>query len=194
MDKSNFPYGEKTNFELQNIGSNSLNVLEKKKCKLILIGCNTLSCVLENNSNINIIKINECIIDEVKRKIKKGRVLVLCTKLTKKSGFFQLELNKLHLDYDVVSVKEFVNMVENNSININKIKEKLSPYLNIKYDAVILGCTHFYYLEEYIKELFMNSKIIHGFNNMEKKVKRFLKKNNLKNHSLNSGNIVVVRN
>ena len=131
-------------------------------------------------------------IEKVKRK-KYKNVLFLTTSLTNKSNYFQNECEKYQIKYKIKSCPELVEMVENNLINKDKIKDILKEEFNGNYDAIVLGCTHFYYLEKDITKLFPNAKIITGFDVLLSKIKKELKLLKLKNSRVNKSKISVYK-
>ena len=192
MDNENFPYGNKSRKEIKRIGEEAISRIIDKS-KMIILACNTLGCHFDLDVQKPLYKINECIMEDLKRKAKKGKVLFLTTFLTKRSGYFQNECDKLKIDYQILSCPRLVNMVENRSINFDEVKRILSSELNKDYSVVVLGCTHFYYLEEQIKKLFPKCKIVSGYNILEKKIKKDLRKYRYKNLSKNGPSITVMR-
>lgn len=192
MDNKNFPYGNKSRKELMGIGKVAFDSI-KEKVKMIVIACNTLSCYLDIDIDKPIYKINECIMEELKKKIKKGKVLLLTTYLTKRSNFFQDECEKNKIDYHIISCPRLVNMIENKCCTYDEVKKILSSELEENYSAIVLGCTHFYHIENHIKKLFPNAQTISGFKVLKKKVKKDLRKYKLKNSKKNGSNIKVYR-
>ena len=191
MDSKNFPYGNKSRIEIFEIGKECLKNINEK-VKLIIIACNTLSCYLNKNNDVPIIKINECIVEKIKRN-KYKNVLFLTTMLTNKSNYFQNECKKYRIKYKIKSCPELVEMVENNTINIDKIKYILNEEFNEKYNAIVLGCTHFYYLEKDVSMLFPDIDIITGFDILKKRIKKELKFSKIKNSRNNKSKITILK-
>jgi glutamate racemase len=160
---------------------------------MIIIACNTLGCHLNIDIEKPLYKVNECIVEELKKYKRKNKVLLLTTSLTKRSGYFQNECELLKINYDILSCPKLVSMVETSSFNFQEIKECLSEVIDNKYDVIVLGCTHFYYLEEYIRRIYPKAKIITGYNVLEKRIKKDLKKYQLKNNKKTGSSITVIR-
>ena len=70
----------------------------------------------------------------------------------------------------------------------------LEDEVNKNYNIIVLGCTHFYYLEEHIKRIFPKSKIVTGYDVLLKKINKDLKKHKLKNIEQHSSSITIFRN
>lgn len=151
-DSDNFPYGCKTKKELLNIGTKCLNKLIKFNPLFICIACNTMSCALNDYSfTTKTIKINEQIVKQVKRTLPFGKKLfIICTQATKDSNYFQNTLKEYVIE--IKAIPEVVTMIEQNSIDKEYIKN-IFLLSNFDYDGVILGCTHFNYLYDIIREV-----------------------------------------
>ena len=171
-DSDNFPYGNKTDKQLKEIGYNCIKQLLIYKPTTICIACNTMCCVLNDlNVNIPIIKINELIVRQVKNTLAKGsKILVICTNATKKSMFYQNALKEYNIK--VLATPELVEMVENNTINKTKVIDIICN-TSFKYEGIVLGCTHFNYLKEIISNHFKDKVyIFDGLNLLNKFLKQ----------------------
>ena len=171
-DSDNFPYGNKTDKQLKEIGYNCIKQLLIYKPTTICIACNTMCCVLNDlNVNIPIIKINELIVRQVKNTLAKGsKILVICTNATKKSMFYQNALKEYNIK--VLATPELVEMVENNTINKTKVIDIICN-TSFKYEGIVLGCTHFNYLKEIISNHFRDKVyIFDGLNLLNKFLKQ----------------------
>lgn len=192
LDHENFPYGNKSRNEIIKIGNDATEVINRK-VKLIIIACNTLSCYLDKSIGKPIFKINECIIEKILKIKKKKNVLFLTTSLTKKSNYFQEQCENYSIKYHVLACPSFVDMVENNEINYDKVKDFLKEEIDKDYNVIVLGCTHFYYLEEHIRKLFSKAKIVTGYDILKRKIKKYLKKNKLNNNQKNRSVISIIK-
>lgn len=181
-DEANVPYGEKSTEEVKDIVSNNCEYLLKNNAKMIVIACNTAT----TNSNhidleIPVVGVVEPTARQVYSLPHKSNVLLLATSVTVKSNSYQ----KILKDYNVSSVAcpEFVKIVEENLYHTNEAKEliknKLDAYKNKNIKGVILGCTHFELLKNYVQDIFPDAKIFSSSTVMVEEVKAILKKENL---------------
>ena len=178
-DNENTPYGTKTKKELYNLLLKNLSCLKRYDVKVLVIACNTLSVNLideiKDEINIPIFGVYPPI-EEVLHK----KTLLLSTERT-------AEIYK-----NIKGVKVFSSNlakdIENNIFNLSRIN--LGLYFNNvkgeKFDQIILGCTHYVFLENQIKKFF-NTKVISGNKTTAKRVKRYLFTNNRFSKCKNSG-------
>lgn len=160
-DIINMPYGTKKEEALLNCINKIINILIKMDVKLIIIACNSASSLLFRLPNIEIPLIN--IISSTSLKVisitKKKRVGLIATSITINNKEYEKILNKYGIEVISKACDEFVLFIENNFIDLNVIKEKLSYFYNKDIDVLILGCTHFNYLKKEI-ELILNNILI----------------------------------
>ena len=91
-----------------------------------------------------------------------------------------------YLENNMTGIKgsPFVPIIESDSIQTeesqNTIKEILLPYKG-KIDSIILGCTHFRAIEEDVKKVLGDIKIIDSCDSFDSVIKEYLDNNNLNN-------------
>lgn len=149
-DTLNLPYGDKSIEELYNCVKNILNYLNEKKVDMIIIACGTVSANLydrlKNEVNVPIYSVINNLPNYIEDK-KYKKTLVMATNATVNSHIF-----KRILKNDVVEVAcpKLVPIIE--SGNYDNIDNVLSEYLsNLDgVDSIILGCTHYPIIKDYI--------------------------------------------
>jgi len=158
-DTYNFPYGIKTDQEIEEIVRKNIDYLIKEGVKLIVIACNTASShsygILKT---VPIIRIIEPTIQYANKA--QGNMLVIATNSTIDTGVYKNIDNK-QIFFEKCS--EFVEIVENGLSNTamayEVVGEKLEKYIG-KVDNIVLGCTHFGLLEKVIRDIFKKINII----------------------------------
>lgn len=154
-DTKNIPYGDKNIEQLKELSSNIINFLIEKKVDLIVIACGTISSnlsdYLKQKYNIKIIDIISPVINYLNNCDYK-KIGVIATQATVNSNIF----NNINKDIKQVACPKLVPLIENN--NINELKKTFDEYLlNLNdRDLIVLGCTHYPIVEDYIKEYFNN--------------------------------------
>lgn len=164
-DSKNAPYGVKKDDEILDLCSNIVDNFIRDGAKSIVIACNTATaaCLEELNKKyeIDIYGIapplkSACDYEETKT------LVVMATQSTLNS----VKYNQKKIEYlkndglNIIDMPmpEFVIMVEKNEIsyeNVAKLLDKkLSQTLLKEIDSIILGCTHFIFLKEYIEKYF----------------------------------------
>lgn len=142
-DNKNIPYGNKSVSELISLGQNLVDFLESKNVDLIIVACGTLSSNVMNNikSHTEVIDIITPTIDYINKELKK-RVTVFATLATINSHVFK---NNLKYGCTECACPEFVLMIENNCIDKSIIDKRIKND-----DVIVLGCTHYGLIEDYI--------------------------------------------
>lgn len=154
-DTLNLPYGSKTKEELKELSVNDVEFLLNKNVDIIIIACGTVSsnCLHYLKQNYKV-PIYDIITPTIKylNESNYENVGIIATNATIDSHIFKNNLNK-----NVYEIKtpKLVPLIENNDLdNINNIlNEYLDKYLN-KLDVLVLGCTHYPIIREYINTYF----------------------------------------
>lgn len=160
-DSKNVPYGNKSIKEIHKLVLPILNTLSNLGCEVIVIACNTVSTnlieELRKEINIPLIAMEPMVKPAVKL-TKTGTIAVCATPRTLSSKRY----NKLKQYYaketKVIEpdCSDWSYMIESNTIDQQKIK-KLTKYVcNKGADVIVLGCTHYHWIEEDIKQIASN--------------------------------------
>ena len=192
-DSKNSPYGKKTNDELTNISKENVEFLINKKCKLIVVACNTATTnsinFLRKSYNLPFIGI-EPAIKPAALNTKTGKIGVLATKGTLGSSLFEKTSNIHGQNVEIIEQHGLglVELIEKGIYSGSKIdsllKEYLNPMLENNIDKLVLGCTHYPLIKESIKKIINESiNIIECSEAVALQTERVLIKSNL----INSG-------
>ena len=144
-DGENMPYGNKSFRRLQQIAFDNFKLFETLKANCVVVACNTLSTVITS-------KITELfnfkffgVYPPVYREIVSGKKSVLVA-TEKTCSFYNKEIRTMPL-------ANFATDIENNIFNLSKIDiEKYFYNFPKDCNGAILGCTHYVYLENQIKD------------------------------------------
>lgn len=176
-DNDNAPYGNVNEKRLFSMVLN--NVLSVPyKIGLIVLACNTLSVSirkdLQNATGVETIGVFPCVENEL---INANKTLLLGTPLTvskvkEYNGLVKIGLSELAIDIerkifnlDKLDLSNHFNDTSNYSINYIK---------NQKFNTVILGCTHYHFIENQIFNHFRPLKIASGnFFTVERVLKKY---------------------
>lgn len=204
-DPLHFPYGEKTKKELMNIVSSLITYLiEDLKVKLIITACGTISsnCLEDLSSlfQVPIFGIIDPASQEAVKKTKTGRVVVLATSATVKSGTFRKHIQKIDTKTIVKEEAwpEFVDAVEKGFHLTDEWRERIySQFIRFQrehFDTIIMGCTHFALITSFFQDIAGPSlKIINPALATVQEVKEYLKKSSLLNQSGLGKKRIIVR-
>lgn len=148
-DTIHLPYGEKSLEEIIEYANSVIKFLENEKVDLIVIACGTISSNKEYlTSNVPLLDI----ISPLKNKLDNyKRISVMATPLSIKTNAFK---NYINSELDLIACPKLVPIIENNTYE--KLEKVLPEYLKTakESDALILGCTHYPIIKDYIKEYF----------------------------------------
>ena len=165
-DNAHFPYGIKDKKTIIGYAKQVCAFLKKQGVKMIIFACNTLSAVAlptlrKLECDITFIGILEPGAKEVVKSISstKGRIAVIATETTINSKWYQNYIYKLAPTHqiDTASCGLMVSLVEEGYFSGNIVNAIVKKYLHFvcsqKYDALLLGCTHFSFLKNVIKKI-----------------------------------------
>lgn len=190
-DSINAPYGAKGKDKIIALSIKNTELLLEKKCKLIVVACNTATTnaisILRANYNIPIIGI-EPAIKPAALKTQTKVIGILATKGTLSSALFH---NTSNLYSNGITIIEqigegIVQLIENGELHSKEMKTLLKSYLKpmivANIDYLVLGCTHYPYLVPIlIKLLPKHVKIIDSGLAVAKQTKIILEQHELLN-------------
>lgn len=164
------PYGEKTKEQLIQLGTRIIRFFEEQGVDRIVIACGTCSCLVEEYRKVTKIPIEDVIMPTVEY-VKKHyqKVALLATPATIQSCFFENHLKESGVIVYPLACPAFVPYLEGISPTLD-LKSALTSILNLDYEAVILGCTHYPLLKEEI-ESFLGVPTIDMGEVLSKKIK-----------------------
>ena len=163
-DTSRVPYGTRGRDTIVKYARQDVAFLRQFDLKAIVIACNTVSSValdlLTEENNIPIIGTVEPACRRAMTMTQNGRVGVIGTAATMRSGAYEKYLHKKDgtLRLYTQACPLFVPLVENGRVHRGDIvietvaAEYLAPLKEAGVDTLILGCTHYPLLEEVISD------------------------------------------
>ena len=197
-DSINNPYGEKSDEELLNITSKIVDYLLERKCKIIVIACNTATtCCMKKLREKYKDTIFVGTVPAIKVAYDKDykNIILLSTTYTHNSERVKELINDYKKDnqnlYNV-SGKNLANLIEQNKQEEidNLLKELLTSYKD-KVDAIVLGCTHYPLIKDRIRKI-IDVDLIDGSIGVAKEVQKQLSNNNLLNNKKEKGTIEII--
>lgn len=195
-DSKNAPYGTKHVNEIIEHTKNACEFLISKGAKAIVVACNTAtSCaveILRKEYSIPIIGMEPAVKPAIESAENK-KVIVLATPVTLSLDKFNTLIDQLDCKERIIKIPapELVNFVEKGDISSNDIRNQILSYLhNIdlkEVGAIVLGCTHFVFLKDIIRNIIGNKiKIIDGNEGTAKHLKSVLKRNGILESNIES--------
>lgn len=179
-DSFNNPYGDKSNENVIRIVDDVVIKLIDKGCLIIVIACNTASCIcvdyLRNKyKDISFIAIEPAIKLACDNE-KSNNTLIMATKGTIDSDKFHILYDKYNNDnFYLLSCSGLANLIENSDMDeIDKyLFENISCYKD-KVSSVVLGCTHYPLIKDSIKKFLGDVNFYDGSIGVAKQLKRVI--------------------
>jgi len=153
-DTEHLPYGEKSEEAIQYFSKKITQFLLKKKCKAIVMACNSASSVASDvvnitAKNIPVFNVIDPVSIAVASNCKNCKIGVIGTKATIESGIYSRKIKKNCPTANVVALATplLVPMIEEGFINEDMSQKIIANYLSNKLlaniDSIILACTHY---------------------------------------------------
>ena len=193
-DQKNFPYGNKSKKQLEQIIKRSIELLEKKfSPELIVIGSNTPTIMLDI-TNERIIGVNPPI-KEAAKKSKTKNIAILATETVVKSKKLSEYIKNCKLSREIkihkINASNLIQIVKTGKFNENKkyckkiIKNSLNDiFLKNNIDIVTLSSTHLPFLTSILKLEFPNIQFIDPADNIARKISKKIKTRQSNRNSL----------
>jgi glutamate racemase len=163
-DTSNVPYGTKSKEEVRKFILNAVEFIVKQGVKAIVIACNTATSVaieeVRANYSIPIIGMEPAVKPAVEsnKEIDK-RVLITATALTLKEEKLHNLIAKVDNEHivDLLPLPRLVEFAEklefSEDLVMPYLKEELSRFDLNNYGTIVLGCTHFSYFKDMVRNI-----------------------------------------
>lgn len=203
-DKKNFPYGQKSVDELEQIMAETVNNLSSFDPKLIVVASITPSIQMLNKiksmSSIPILGVS-IPLKEASRLTKKKHIGILGTRGTIKSRELEEQI-KLEVPQDIFVTKfdasDLIEIVEKGLFlkdadhTIKTISRSMDGLKDTNLDVLVLSSTHLSFIRSHLESMYPSVRIIDSALSAVKEIRQFLKsKNILRKNGLGRMRIVV---
>ncbi|AIY11263.1 glutamate racemase [Paenibacillus polymyxa] len=200
-DTLHVPYGTKTPQEVLGYVKASVQTILKEDIKALVIACNTATSIavaeLRKEYKFPIIGMEPAVKPAVEMNRANGkRVLVLATPLTLKQSGYAALVSRVddHGSADSLPLPELVQYCEQLNFDrtelFNYFNHKLSSFNLDVYGTVVLGCTHYPFYKEILRELLPSHiQLIDGSQGTVKRLKQVLSERNLLAAPLTTGQL-----
>jgi len=205
-DTEHLPYGEKSKLAIQNFSKRITQFLMEKKCKTIIIACNSASSVAlqsvkEIAKNIPVFNVITPVVTEAAQQCSEFNIGVIGTKATIQSNIYEREIKAICPIAKVSSLATplLAPMIEEGFINESISHTVIANYLSNKklatIDHLILACTHYPLIHQKIKDYYKGKVIvIDSANIVAKHIADSLKNKNLLNNAIETKHHFYVSN
>ena len=201
-DSKNAPYGEKRVEEVKELTYDAAKFLLDKGVKALLIACNTatsaaVASLRVTYPNIPIVGIEPAVKPAVELKTNKD-IIIMATPVTIKEKKFNNLIDRFKENTSIIpmpcaGLAELIEKGNFDSLELREyIKNKFKDYTKDNIGAIVLGCTHYPFIANLIREIVgENIPIIDGGMGTCKELKRRLDKADLLSRSKNIGNVKI---
>ena len=157
-DEAHLPYGEKSPDALLAYTNAALAFFEQKQVEAVIFACGTVSCTVLphlKNPPMPVLGVAEPALAAVCQRTVNRRVAIAATRATVDSGFYQSRLRRADMSVLALPCTPFVPLVEQEADKatvLETVQRLLSPVKEFGADVLLLGCTHYAFLKDSIRQ------------------------------------------
>lgn len=175
-DNGNNPYGNKPISEVERLTCNLIEKLLSCNVKAVVIGCNTVSTNLFKSLKK---RFNLPLIPTLPPKKVFSDTFIMCTDLTAKSNYVKKYYKDRIISFPTLASKIEKNIYCLENVNAKELLKKLPATCK----KLVLGCTHYSFIEENIKKE-INCTLLTPYNEVRLKLASTLKAKSLLSNNL----------
>jgi glutamate racemase len=165
-DTAHFPYGEKSPAEVRALVRAGVTELRAAGCDIIILACNTASTIsladYQADTEATILGVTP-LLEQAVAATQTGKIIVLATFATLMSDYYQAIQASApgHLHIYTQACFDWVRLVESGDLDDDElIAEQVKAFARHGIDTVVLGCTHFAFLDATIRRAAPDMHII----------------------------------
>lgn len=206
-DIAHLPYGDKSASTIQAYSVKIADVLLQRKCKVILIACNSASSAAFElirdycGSRAKVFDVINPMVELVSSEFKNSKIGLIGTKQTVGAGVYADKLKRLSADINFSSLATplLVPMIEEgyfeNKISHEIIGQYLSDPAIEDIETLILGCTHYPIIKNEINQIYLEMdrsvQVIDSAETVANALRSYLKERNLVNQEPSEDHFLV---
>lgn len=164
-DKIHVPYGDKPVEEIYGYVMPILKEMIEAGCQVLVIACNTVTTNLierlRGELNPPLVGL-EPMVKPAAEQTKSGVIAVCATPSTLTSDRYRYLKRTYAQNVQVIEpdCSDWATMIEDNNVNTGEIKQQLDQMLSAGADQIVLGCTHYHWIEDLIERIVQGRAII----------------------------------
>ncbi|MGE5588382.1 MAG: glutamate racemase [Clostridia bacterium] len=162
-DTARVPYGGRPATEIQVFAREIISHLQKLGAKLVIVACNTTSALaldtVERSFDLPLVGVLRPGARSAAKATRTGRIGVIATEGTARSGAYERAIRELMPEAAVFTkgcplLVPFIEAGRAHSPEAWKaLRDYLAPLLELGIDTLVLGCTHYPFLEDEIRRI-----------------------------------------
>lgn len=193
-DTAHLPYGDKSTATIQAYAIKIADFFLQKKCKVIVIACNSASAAANDllkeyvASRATIINVIDPMVNYVSQHMTNKTVGIIGTKQTVNSKIYPTSISKQNNKINVKSLATplLVPMIEEGFLHNRIAHDVIDKYLGdvnlTTINSLVLGCTHYPLIKDELNSYYKNQvEILDSSTITAQYLKTFLEKNKLIN-------------
>jgi glutamate racemase len=158
-DPEHFPYATKTPAEIWEGIVPIFQSLVDQKCDAIVVACNTVSTTLidrlrQSFADVPLLGLEPMIKPAVQ--LSASKIVCVCATPTTLASQRYHDLKQQYAAQAQIiepDCSDWSKLIEENAINEAKLRAAIQPALAAGADVIVLGCTHYHWIESEIREL-----------------------------------------
>lgn len=157
-DREHLPYGSKTVEEIHQLVRPIFRSFIDEGCQVVVVACNTVTtnliAELRAEFSVPMVGMEPAVMPAAQR-TKTGTIAVCATPRTLSSQRYQWLKDEYAAGLKVLEpdCADWAMMIENNSLNHQKIRSEIEAALKQGADEIVLGCTHYHWIEQEVKDI-----------------------------------------
>jgi glutamate racemase len=155
-DKNHLPYGSRSVEEIHSFVKPIFQEFIKENCQVIVVACNTVTtnliAQLRQEFSVPMVGM-EPAVKPAAEATRTGVIAVCATPRTLSSERYRWLKDKYAKGVKVLEpdCSDWALMIENNSVDREKIAKTIDVVCKANADVIVLGCTHYHWIEKLIK-------------------------------------------
>jgi len=164
-DKEHLPYGSKTTDQLFSLSRPVLESLVDDGCEVIVVACNSVSTnIIDDLRKVIDVPLiaMEPMVKPAAELTKTNTIAVCATPATLASNRYRFLKEEYAKGVKVLepNCSNWSSMIENNEIDHDNIKNLTNRVCEEGADVIVLGCTHYHWIEEEIAQIARGRAVI----------------------------------
>ena len=156
-DSANAPYGDKTTQEVRELTLAAAQMLVERGIKALVVACNTATAAAieqlrQQYPQLVVIGIEPALKLAADR-FPQGHIGVMATQVTLREEKFAHQVERFpEVTIELIPAPGLVELIEAGEDAMPLLEKLLAPYVG-KLDALVLGCTHYPFVAEQIRQI-----------------------------------------
>lgn len=165
-DTRHVPYGNKSQDEVIHLTNLAIKPLLKERCDIIVIACNTATALAidylrEHYPWQKFIGI-EPMVKAAAMQTKSNVIAVCATPATLESKNYQRLKTAFAQNITIIEpdCSRWALMIQDNTLSEDQIRIAIEPCLKKGADVIVLGCTHYHWIKDYIASITKDQAVV----------------------------------